>query len=49
MYLFISFIMRNMEMRYLLQADVLSLVPAAGLLGYWLDRRWPRHFPSLSS
>ena len=39
MYLFISFIMRNLEMRYLLQADVMSLIPTAFALGYWLDRR----------
>ncbi len=39
MYLFISFVMRNMEMRYLLQADVMSLIPAASALGYWFDRR----------
>jgi hypothetical protein len=38
MYLFISFIMRNMEMRYLLQADVMSLILTASALGYWFDR-----------
>jgi hypothetical protein len=39
MYLFISFVMRNMEMRYLLQADVMSLIAAASIVGYWFDRR----------
>ena len=39
MYLFICFIMRNMEMRYLLQADAMSLILTASVLGYWFDRR----------
>lgn len=43
MFLFICLIMRNLEMRYLLQADVLMLLPAAVLLGEladrWLNRR----------
>lgn len=39
MYLFISFILRNLEMRYLLQADVMSLLLTASLLGCWLDRK----------
>jgi hypothetical protein len=39
MYLFISFIMRNLEMRYLLQSDVISLVFTAVTLGYWFDRK----------
>lgn len=37
MYLFISFILRGLEMRYLIQADVMLLVPAAYLLGNWAD------------
>ena len=32
LYLYISFCFRSLEMRYLLQADVLLLLPAAGLL-----------------
>ena len=38
MVFFICFIMRNLEMRYLLQADVLMLLPAAVLLGELADR-----------
>lgn len=41
MYLFISFFLRGLEMRYLLQADAVLLVPAALLLGPWLDRWLP--------
>ena len=37
-YLFICFFLRVLEMRYLLQADALLLVPAALLIGSWLDR-----------
>ena len=37
MYLFISFIMRGLEMRYLIQADAVLLVPASALLGLGLD------------
>jgi len=36
-YLFISFVFRSLEMRYLLQADVLLLLPAAWLLGRVLE------------
>lgn len=36
---YMAVIFRTMEMRYLLQADVLLLVPAALLLGGWLPRR----------
>ena len=42
MIFFICFVMRNLEMRYLLQADVLLLLPAAVLLGGWADRLAPR-------
>ena len=38
MVFFICLIMRNLEMRYLLQADVLLLLPAAVLLGELADR-----------
>ena len=38
MIFFICLIMRNLEMRYLLQADVLLLLPAAVLLGELADR-----------
>lgn len=38
---YMAVIFRSMEMRYLLQADVLLLVPAALLLGSWLPRRAP--------
>lgn len=44
MYLFISFIMRNLEMRYLLQSDVVSLVFTAVALGYCFDRKQPTAF-----
>lgn len=37
---YMAIIFRSMEMRYLLQADVLMLVPAALLLAGWLPRRW---------
>lgn len=36
--LFVCFIMRGLEMRYLLQADVLMLLPAALVLGRLADR-----------
>lgn len=42
--LFICFIMRGLEMRYLLQADVLMLLPAALVLGRLTDRLWARRF-----
>ncbi|MBH8557645.1 glycosyltransferase family 39 protein [Hymenobacter negativus] len=35
-YLYICFLYRGLEMRYLLQADVLLLIPAALWLGRWL-------------
>ena len=38
MYLFISFVMRNLEMRYLLQADVMMLIPASALLSTMIGR-----------
>lgn len=38
MYVFLCFIMRNLEMRYLLQADAVLLLPAAMLLGELVDR-----------
>lgn len=37
MFIFICFVMRNLEMRYLLQADVLLLLPAALVLARLLD------------
>lgn len=46
MYLFISFFLRGLEMRYLLQADAALLVPAALLLGHWLDRWLPAVRPA---
>jgi 4-amino-4-deoxy-L-arabinose transferase-like glycosyltransferase len=36
---FMAIVFRSLEMRYLLQADVLLLVPAALLIGSWLPRR----------
>ena len=39
MYLFVCVIMRNVEMRYLLQADALSLLLTASALGYWFERQ----------
>lgn len=42
MYLFISFLARRLEMRYLLQADVLLLIPAALLLGVVAGWWWPQ-------
>ncbi|MDB5268408.1 MAG: hypothetical protein JWP58_1448 [Hymenobacter sp.] len=41
LYVYICFIYRGLEMRYLLQADVLLLVPAA----LWLGRWWPATLP----
>lgn len=41
MYFFITSITRSLEMRYLLHSDILALIPAAGLLGLWLDKRLP--------
>ena len=38
MVFFVCFLMRNLEMRYLLQADILMLLPAAVLLGTLADR-----------
>ncbi|GAA4029478.1 hypothetical protein GCM10022409_12120 [Hymenobacter glaciei] len=38
MVFFVCFLMRNLEMRYLLQADILMLLPAAVLLGALADR-----------
>jgi hypothetical protein len=38
---FLCFYFRQLEMRYLIQADVLLLVPAALLLDKWISR-WPR-------
>lgn len=46
MYLFVSFFMRNLEMRYLLQADVVSLLLTASLLGYWLDNTGRYRIPT---
>lgn len=40
-YFLITSITRSLEMRYLLHSDVLALLPAAGLLGLWIDKRWP--------
>jgi hypothetical protein len=40
-YFFITSITRSLEMRYLLHSDVLALLPAAGLVGLWLDKHWP--------
>jgi 4-amino-4-deoxy-L-arabinose transferase-like glycosyltransferase len=39
-YGYMAIVFRSMEMRYLLQADVLLLVPAAFLLADWIPRRW---------
>ena len=36
---FMAIVFRSMEMRYLLQADVLMLVPAALFLAHWLPQR----------
>ena len=41
MYVYICFLYRGLEMRYLLQADVLLLLPAA----LWLGRWWPAASP----
>lgn len=41
MYVYICFVYRGLEIRYLLQADVLLLIPAA----LWLGRRWPAMLP----
>jgi hypothetical protein len=46
MIFFICLIMRNLEMRYLLQADVLLLLPAAVLLGELADRLINRRLAS---
>ncbi|WBO84957.1 glycosyltransferase family protein [Hymenobacter yonginensis] len=42
---YMAIIFRSMEMRYLLQADVFMLVPAALLLAGWIPRRWSRTAP----
>ncbi|MGY3089652.1 hypothetical protein ACVWYF_002700 [Hymenobacter sp. UYAg731] len=42
MYVYICFLYRGVEIRYLLQADVLLLVPAA----LWLGRWWPVPLPN---
>ncbi|GAB3869745.1 hypothetical protein GCM10028824_17280 [Hymenobacter segetis] len=42
LYFYICFLYRGLEMRYLLQADVLLLVPAA----LWLGRWWPATLPN---
>lgn len=42
MYVYICFVYRGLEIRYLLQADVLLLLPAA----CWLGRWWPASLPS---
>jgi hypothetical protein len=39
-FVFMACIFRSLEMRYLLQADVLMLVPAALLLAKWVPGRW---------
>jgi len=39
---FMAIVFRSLEMRYLLQADVLLLVPTALLLGSWLPTARPR-------
>ncbi|TGE15562.1 glycosyltransferase family protein [Hymenobacter elongatus] len=39
---YMAVIFRSLEMRYLLQADIVMLVPAALLLASWLPRRWSR-------
>lgn len=39
-YLFICFILRQVEMRYLLQADVILIIPAALLLDKLLPKSW---------
>lgn len=36
---YMAIVFKSMEMRYLLQADVLMLVPAALLIAHWLPRR----------
>ena len=41
MYVYICFVYRGLEIRYLLQADVLLLLPAA----LWLGRWWPAILP----
>ena len=41
MYVYICFVYRGLEIRYLLQADVLLLIPAA----LWLGRWWPAILP----
>lgn len=41
MYLYICFLYRGLEIRYLLQSDVLLLMPAA----LWLGRWWPATLP----
>ena len=41
MYVYICFVYRGLEIRYLLQADVLLLIPAA----LWLGRWWPAVLP----
>jgi hypothetical protein len=48
MYLFISFMLRGLEMRYLLQADVILLIPAALLIGSWLEHWMPTYKRRLS-
>ena len=47
-YLYICFIYRGLEMRYLLQADVLLLLPAALLLGWLVDTVRPNRSWKLS-
>ena len=44
MYVYICFVYRGLEVRYLLQADALLLIPAA----CWLGRWWPAGLPSAS-
>ena len=41
MYVYICFVYRRVEICYLLQADVLLLLPAA----LWLGRWWPAILP----
>lgn len=38
---FFCFLLRQLEMRYLLQSDVLLLIPAGLLVSRWLDKRLP--------
>ncbi|MCB2379716.1 glycosyltransferase family 39 protein [Hymenobacter sp. BT635] len=46
---YMAIVFRTMEMRYLLQADVFMLVPAALLLASWVPQRWAKSVRSVAT